>query len=60
MTTPYLPQMSDVVIDLSQANAGGIVAVVLKATQGIGFVDLTFTSRAVEAKHALGANRLVG
>ena len=62
MTTAYLPQtMSDVVIDLShwqalvnfvQAKAGGIVAVILKATQGTSFVDPTFASRAVEASDA--------
>lgn len=59
MTTPYLPQtMSDAVIDLShweapvdfvQAKAAGIAAVILKATQGIDFVDPTFASRVVEA-----------
>ncbi len=67
MTTPYLPQtMSDVVIDLShwqapvdftQAKAGGIAAVILKATQGVNFVDPTFASRAVEAN---GAGLLLG
>ena len=67
MTTPYLPQtMSDVVIDLShwqapvdfaQAKAGGIVAVILKATQGTSFVDPTFASRVVEAS---GAGLLLG
>jgi lysozyme len=62
MTIPYLPQtMSDVVIDLShweapvdfaQVKASGIVAVILKATQGTGFVDPTFASRAVAANAA--------
>ena len=62
MTTPYLPQtMSDVVIDLShweapvdfaQINASGIAAVILKATQGTGFVDPTFAARAVAANAA--------
>jgi lysozyme len=60
---PYFPlTMSDVVIDLShwenpidftQLKAGGIAAVILKATQGIDFVDPTFASRAVTA-HAGG------
>ena len=60
---PYLPPvMSDVVIDVSHydnvsqdfvttANAG-IVAVILKATQGTGFVDPTFLSRVAEAREA--------
>ena len=49
MTTPYLPQtMSDVLVDLShweaqvdfvQAKTAGIAAVILKATQGTGFLD---------------------
>ena len=61
MTTPYLPQtMSDIVVDLShweaqvdfvQAKTAGIAAVILKATQGTGFLDPTFASRA-EAAHA--------
>ena len=63
MTTPYLPQtMSDIVVDLShweaqvdfvQAKTAGIAAVILKATQGTGFLDPTFASRAVAA-HAAG------
>ncbi len=63
MPNPYLPPvMSDVVIDISHyenvsqdfvttANAG-IAAVILKATQGIGFVDPTFLPRAAEARAA--------
>jgi GH25 family lysozyme M1 (1,4-beta-N-acetylmuramidase) len=54
---PYLPPvMSDVVIDISHYEnvsqdfvttaKAGIVAVILKATQGTGFVDPTFLSRA--------------
>jgi GH25 family lysozyme M1 (1,4-beta-N-acetylmuramidase) len=62
MTTPYLPQtMSDIVIDLShweapadfaQVKASGIAAVILKATQGTGFVDPTFAARTVAANTA--------
>jgi lysozyme len=62
MTTSYLPQTtSDVVIDLShweapvdfaQVKASGIAAVILKATQGTGFVDPTFAARAVGANDA--------
>jgi GH25 family lysozyme M1 (1,4-beta-N-acetylmuramidase) len=62
MTTPYLPQtMSDIVIDLShweapvdfaQVKASGIAAVILKATQGTGFVGPTFAARAVAANTA--------
>jgi lysozyme len=60
---PYLlPVMSDVVFDISHyenvsqdfvetANAG-LAAVVLKATQGKGFVDPTFLPRADEARAA--------
>src|SRR5271157_5437097 len=60
--------MSDVVIDLSHydvvsqdfvqtatvpdANGNTILAVILKATQGTGFVDPTFLSRVAEAKAA--------
>jgi lysozyme len=53
--------MSDVVIDVShwqtpvdfaQAKAAGMAAVILKATQGIGFVDPTFASRAMAANAA--------
>jgi hypothetical protein len=60
---PYLPPVtSDVVIDISHyenvsqdfvATAkAGIAAVILKATQGTGFVDPTFLSRAAEARAA--------
>jgi lysozyme len=60
---PYLPPvMSDVVIDVSHYDnvsqdfvttaKAGIVAVILKATQGTGFVDPTFLSRVAEAKAA--------
>lgn len=62
-TTPYLPQtMSDVVIDVSHYQtvsqnfsitaAGGIAAVILKATQGTGFIDPTFLPRVAEARAA--------
>jgi lysozyme len=54
-SSPYLPPMtSDVVIDLShwqtpvdfaQAKAAGIVAVILKATQGSNWIDTTFAPR---------------
>jgi lysozyme len=58
---PYLPPvMSDVVFDIShyetvsqnftETAAAGIAAVILKATQGTGFVDPTFLSRVAEAK----------
>jgi len=62
-SAPYLPPvMSDVVFDISHyenvsqdfvttANAG-IVTVILKATQGTGFVDPTFLERAAEARSA--------
>jgi len=60
---PYLPPvMSDVVFDIShyetvsqnftETAAAGIAAVILKATQGTGFVDPTFLSRVAEAKAA--------
>ena len=60
---PYLPPvMSDVVIDISHYEnvsqdfaitaKAGIAAVILKATQGTGFVDPTFPSRAAEARAA--------
>ena len=60
---PYLPPvMSDVVIDISHYEnvsqdfvttaKAGIAAVILKATQGTGFVDPTFLSRAAEARAA--------
>jgi lysozyme len=62
-TTPYLPQtMSDVVVDISHYQtvsqnfsitaAGGIAAVILKATQGTGFIDPTFLPRVAEARAA--------
>jgi lysozyme len=54
--------MSDIVIDISHyenvsqdfvaTTKAGIVAVILKATQGTGFVDPTFLDRAAEAKAA--------
>ena len=54
--------MSDVVFDIShyetvsqnftETAAAGIAAVILKATQGTGFVDPTFLSRVAEAKAA--------
>ena len=64
---PYLPPvMSDVVIDVSHYDnvsqdfvttaKAGIVAVILKATQGTGFVDPTFLSRVAEAKAAQPKN----
>ena len=60
---PYLPPvMSDVVFDISHYEnvsqefvttaEAGIVAVILKATQGTGFVDPTFLERAAEARSA--------
>jgi lysozyme len=62
-TTPYLPQtMSDVVVDISHYQtvsqnfsitaAAGIAAVILKATQGTGFIDPTFLPRVAEARAA--------
>src|SRR5271169_4494007 len=62
-SAPYLPPVtSDVVIDIShyetvsqnfaETAAAGIAAVILKATQGTGFVDPTFLARAAEAKAA--------
>jgi lysozyme len=62
-TTPYIPPvMSDVVIDVSHYEnvsqdfvttaQSGIVAVVLKATQGTRFVDPTFLPRVAEARAA--------
>ena len=54
--------MSDLVVDIShyemvsqnfaETAAAGIAAVILKATQGTGFVDPTFLARAAEAKAA--------
>lgn len=60
---PYLPPVtSDVVVDLShydnvnvdfsKAADSGIEGVILKATQGTGFVDYTFLSRVIEARAA--------
>jgi lysozyme len=64
---PWLPPVtSDVVIDLShwqtsvdfvKAKAAGIVAVILKATQGSRWIDATFTQRFAAAT---GAGLLVG
>jgi lysozyme len=62
-TAPYLPPvMSDVVIDIShyetvsqdfvETAKAGIAAVILKATQGTGFVDPTFLPRVAEARAA--------
>jgi len=62
-SAPYLPAVvSDVVVDISHyekvsqdfvATAeAGITAVILKATQGTGFVDPTFLSRVTEARAA--------
>jgi lysozyme len=62
-TTPYFPLItSDFVIDISHYDnvsqdfvtvaKAGIVAVILKATQGTGFVDPTFLPRVAEAKAA--------
>jgi len=61
--TPFIPPvMSDVVIDISHYEtvsqdfaataAAGIVAVILKATQGSGFIDPTFLPRVAEARTA--------
>jgi lysozyme len=36
-------------VDFAQARAAGGAAIILKATQGTGFVDPTFASRAVGA-----------
>jgi lysozyme len=59
---PYLPSVtSDVVIDLShwqapvdfaQAKAAGIAAVILKATQGSDWIDVTFAPRFAAATAA--------
>lgn len=59
---PYLPPVtSDVVIDLShwqapvdfsKAKEAGIVAVILKATQGSKWIDATFTQRFTAATAA--------
>ncbi len=63
MADPYLPAVtSDVVIDISHFEnvsqdfsltaASGIVAVILKSTQGTRFVDPTFLERVAEARAA--------
>jgi lysozyme len=60
---PYIPPvMSDVVIDLYHGNkvsvdfsvikSAGIAAVILKATQGTGFVDPAFAPRIAQARAA--------
>src|SRR5437879_13829039 len=60
---PYIPPvMSDVVIDLYHGNkvsvdfsvikSAGVAAVILKATQGTGFVDPTFAPRPAQARAA--------
>ena len=65
---PFIPPvMSDIVIDLyhgdklsvdfSVVKAAGIAAVILKATQGSGFVDPTFAPRLADAR---AAGMLVG
>lgn len=65
---PFIPPvMSDLVIDLyhsdklsvdfSAVKAAGIAAVILKATQGSGFVDPTFAPRIADAR---AAGMLVG
>jgi lysozyme len=62
-SAPYLPRvMSDVVFDISHYEnvsqdfvntaKAGIIAVILKATQGTGFVDPTFLERVGEARSA--------
>ena len=62
-SAPYLPPvMSDVVFDISHYEnvsqdfvttaQAGIAAVILKATQGTGFVDPTFLPRVAEARAA--------
>ena len=61
-TAPYwLPVTSDVVVDLShwqapidfaKARAAGIVAVILKATQGSQWIDATFSERSADATAA--------
>ena len=62
-SAPYLPPiMSDVVVDISHYEnvsqdfvttaQAGIAAVILKATQGTGFVDPTFLPRVAEARAA--------
>jgi lysozyme len=62
-TLPYLPKVTtDTVIDIShyekisqdftQVAKSGIVAVIMKATQGVNFVDPTFLERVREAKAA--------
>src|ERR1700739_2829988 len=60
---PFIPpMMSDAIIDLYHADkvnvdfsavkAAGIAAVILKATQGTGFVDPTFAPRIADARDA--------
>lgn len=60
---PFIPPvMSDVIIDLYHGDkinvdfavvkAGGIAAVILKATQGNGFIDPTFAPRLADARTA--------
>jgi lysozyme len=60
---PYIPPaMSDVIIDLYHGNkvsvdfsaikSAGVAAVVLKATQGTGFVDPAFAPRLAQARAA--------
>jgi GH25 family lysozyme M1 (1,4-beta-N-acetylmuramidase) len=61
-SSPYLPPVtSDVVIDLShwqapvdfvRAKSAGIAAVILKATQGVDWVDVTFGDRLAAATTA--------
>jgi lysozyme len=66
-SAPYIPPVtSDVVIDLShwqapvdfmQAKSAGVAAVILKATQGSHWIDVTFAGRAAAAT---AADLLVG
>ena len=60
---PFIPPvMTDVIIDLYHGDninvdfavvkAGGIAAVILKATQGSGFIDPAFASRLADARTA--------
>ena len=60
LSEPYIPPItSDVVIDLShwqapvdfaRAKSAGIVAVILKATQGSGWIDVAFAQRIAAAR----------
>ena len=60
LSAPYMPPItSDAVIDLShwqapvdfaRAKSAGIVAVILKATQGSGWIDVAFAQRIAAAR----------